>query len=74
MVAEAQKGSLTAKCPHELQTPFLPVFRFIQSHGLAQHPSMHCQSLAIARGCLGDICPYTGLDYLEQGYQKGVHY
>ena len=33
---------------------------------------MHCQLLAIARGSLGDICAPPSLDYLEQGYQKGV--
>lgn len=70
--AAIRKASLTAKCLYELQTPFLLVFCSFQSHGLVQHPSMHCRLVAIARGCLGDICPPAGLDYSEQGYQQGV--
>jgi hypothetical protein len=33
---------------------------------------MPCQLVAIARGCLGDICITAGLDYWVQGYPKGV--
>ena len=70
MVAVAQKASLTAKCLYELQMPFLLVFCSFQSHGLVQHPSMHCRPLAIARGYLGDICGPVGLDYWEQGVSE----
>lgn len=69
--SRSAKVSLTAKCLHELQMPFLPVFRSFQSHGLVQHPSMHCQLVAIANACLGDICPPTGLDDSKQGVAKG---
>lgn len=63
MAAEARKASLTAKCLYELQMPFLLVFRFFQSHGLVQHPSLHCRLLAIARAFLGDIWTRQLPDY-----------